>query len=443
MFYFFIIYDIIFSALVLLYFPVYIARKRINLRAYLEKFSFIGGPKDINESSIWIQAVSIGEVLAIRKLVTELRASRCCQRIVISTTTLTGYSVATRMYGTSAEVIFFPFDLSFALRRFIEKIKPLVFVAIETELWPNLFYQLKRKAVPIVILNGRISNKAYRQYKKFKFFTKKILSMCAYIGVQNDFYRARFLSLGAVSQRTALNDNIKFDSLDAEPSKIAAFHKLYSKYLKPVNSRLLIAASTHYPEERIIIDIYKDLVGTFNLRILIAPRHPFRVKELAKEIISSGLQPVMISKLKETYSKFSLEQDLKNSGVVDESDKKVVFILDTVGELFYFYSLGDICFVGGSLVNYGGHNILEPMYFAKPTLFGPYMSNFLDIEETAIWHQAAIRVKDKQDLKNNIINLLNNGQLCRKLSKNCLRIFSQQYNILKNNVDVVLRFARG
>jgi len=447
---FFIIYDIVVSVLIVLYLPIYIGKRKINPAAWLEKLSCVFLPRSFSKPAIWIQAVSVGEVLAIRKLVNKLKSSRPDLRIVISTTTLTGRAVANKLYGvTRAEVIFFPFDISFVLVRVIKRIRPVVFVAIETELWPNLFYRLKLRNVPIVILNARISDKAYNRYKKIKFFTGKILAMCSCIGAQNDFYRARFLSLGARDSRTILSGNMKFDSLEADPLKVEGLRRRYAPRLKPNGSMLLIAASTHNPEERIVLDIYKGLMEDFNLRLLIAPRHPQRVKEIAKEIISFGFQPVIISKLKQPCSKpayrqgrSALEQVLNNPVTVDKFGKKIVFILDTVGELFYFYSLGDICFVGGSLVNYGGHNILEPMYFAKPTLFGPYMSNFLDIKEAAIRHQAAIGVKDKQDLKNNIINLLNNHQLCRKLSENCLSIFSRQHNILENNGDVVLRFAR-
>ena len=440
---FFIIYDIVVSVLIVLYLPIYIGKRKINLTAWLEKLFCVFSPRSFDKPAIWIQAVSVGEVLVIRKLVNKLKSSRPDLRIVISTTTLTGRAVANKLYGgTRVEVIFFPFDISFVLVRFIKRISPVVFVAIETELWPNLFYRLKLRNIPIVILNARISDKAYNRYKKIKFFTGKILAMCSCIGAQNEFYRARFLSLGARDSRIILSGNMKFDSLEADPIKVEGLRRRYAPCLKPNSSMLLVAASTHNPEERIVLEIYKDLMEDFNLRLLIAPRHPQRVKELAKEIISSGFQPVVISKIKEPCSKPALEQVLNNSVTVDKPSQKIVFILDTVGELFYFYSLGDICFVGGSLINHGGHNILEPMYFAKPTLFGPYMNNFLDIEEMAIRHQAAIRVKDKQDLKSNIINLLNNHQLCRKLSENCLSIFSQQHNILENNADVVLRFAR-
>jgi len=197
------IYDIFFIlTIILIYIPQHLLRRKFSLRAFLEKFPLLPQDYKGTRSSIWIQAVSVGEVFLIKKLINQLEALPNL-RIVISTTTLTGHGLANRLYSWCADIIFFPFDISFVLKKVIKKIKPKVFVAIETEIWPNLFYQLKRYNIPIVILNGRISDGAYAKYKKIRFLIKSLLAIPTFIGVQNEFYKRRFLSLGAQSNSSS------------------------------------------------------------------------------------------------------------------------------------------------------------------------------------------------------------------------------------------------
>ena len=417
-----ILYDCVFIILGLGYIPLYIIKKKFSFGVFLEKLFIATGLKQ--KESIWVQAVSVGEVLAVKTLLHEVKERFDC-RMVVSTTTITGKKVADNIFGAQAKVIFFPFDITFVLRRAINIINPKLFIAVETEIWPNLFFLLEKKDVPIVILNGRISDKAYFRYKKIEFITKKVLSACSYIGVQNENYRKRFISIGAAPDKVHISGNIKFSSFDAKEDELSSFRKKYISALKGESNHLFIAASTHNPEEKIVLGIFKELALRFDINLLIAPRHPERAKEVEKDAANYGFSPIMVSTLDRKHVE-------NNSGNV--------FILDTVGDLFYFYSLCDVCFVGGSLINYGGHNILEPIYFRKPTIFGPYMDNFKEIEEIVLENEAAVKVKDKDGLKFYIEKVPLVDSFREKLSGNASSVFKRQKQILENNIEIITKY---
>ena len=418
-----VLYNCAFIFLGVWYMPFCILRKKFTFKDLLEKL-FIVSPRLGQKESIWVQAVSVGEVLAVRTLLHRIKEEFNC-RIVVSTTTITGKRVADKVFGLWADIVFFPFDITFVLEKAVRILNPKLFIAVETEIWPNLFFMLKKRGIPIIILNGRISDRAYFRYKRVKSITGKVLSLCSYIGAQNDYYRERFISVGAAEDKVHISGNIKFSNFDVKEDVLSSFKKRYIDILKGRSKYLFIAASTHSPEERIILNVFKDLALRFKLSLLIAPRHPERAKEVEREAESIGFAPAMISSLKEGYTAAS---------------PKNVFILDTVGELFYFYSLCDVCFVGGSLVNYGGHNILEPIYFHKPTIFGPYMDNFKEIEKVALNNNAAVKVKDGNELKFYIEKIILDGSFRKKLVLNASGVFKKQKQVLENNIEVIARY---
>jgi len=413
-------YDLFFILGLFLYIPIYIVRRKFSLKAFLEKLSLFMPLEEQLGKSIWIQAVSVGEVLAIKELIYKIKDETSCD-IIISTTTLTGHSVAKKKYSNDFNVVFFPFDITFVLKRFINTVNPKLFIAFETELWPNLFYQLESKQIPIIVLNSRISDLAYSRYKKIKFFIKGVIKKVSFIGVQNDIYKRRFLSLGADISKITITGNIKFSASSIDGAGIEVFKEKYESILKSNGAKLIIAASTHHPEEKIMFDAYKKLKDEFNLSLLIAPRHPEKSKEVEKIANLFGLDPIMISGL-------------------DRISSQGVYILDTVGDLSKFYSLCDVCFVGGSLVNYGGHNILEPISLLKPTIFGPFMSNFTEIEEIALKYKAAIKIKSKHELGSALKRVLLDDELKTKLAVNCVNVFKQERKFLEKNIEIISNF---
>ncbi|MCK4519623.1 MAG: hypothetical protein KAT96_00415 [Candidatus Omnitrophica bacterium] len=416
----FLIYDFIFCLGLAVYLPLHLWRKKITILALKEKLGLIN--LKARKESIWIQVVSVGEANLIGNLIKRLKETHDCP-IVISTTTLTGNRIARKKYSHLAEIIFFPFDLSFILGRVLKIIRPRIFIAVETEVWPNLFYRLKKKNIPIVIINGRISDKAFKQYRLIRFFMKDVLKSCCYVGTQNELYRERFIFLGASPEKIIVSGNMKFESIFLDEEILREKTEKYIPILKRGGSQLLIAASTHEPEEEIIIDIYKKIFKAPGaVTLLIAPRHPERTSQVEKIIRLAGFNPVRMSRAEETLG-----------------DKKSVFIADTVGELLYFYSIADICFIGGSLSRDGGHNILEPVYFLKPTVFGPNMDNFSDVEEIVLEKGAGIKVRNRQELEDIILNMVGDTALKNNLSTRCREVFEGEKKSLENNLEIILK----
>jgi 3-deoxy-D-manno-octulosonic-acid transferase len=215
---------------------------------------------------------------------------------------------------------------------------------------------------------------------------------------------------------------MKFESVEVDTQKLNTLRKQYLPYLKKETNKLLICGSTHYPEEEIILDIYKEICEKNpTWRLLIAPRHIDRIGIIEKSISERGLSPIKISEI-----------DQSSMGT------NTVFLLDTIGELKYFYAFADICFVGGSLADYGGHNLLEPIFFAKPTIFGPHTDNFKDISRTILEKRAGILVKDRSEFKKILIELISDTQLQKEISLSCLHVFEEEKNSVEENLKLVL-----
>ena len=413
-----VIYDFLFIFGFLIYSLVHIFRKKINISAFLQKLGFIGDIKINN--SIWIQVVSVGEANLIENLVKRLKEIYDYP-IVISTTTLTGNQIAKKKYSSFAKIIFFPIDVSFIVKKVLRIIRPKIFIAVETEIWPNLFRFLSQNNVPIVIINGRISDKAFKRYKKIRPLIGKFLAKCCYIGVQNEFYKKRFEYLGASKGKIVVSGNMKFDGLKVDHQAIIEKKISYTSWIKKENNLIFIAASTHHPEEELILDAYRDILRLGQkIKLIIAPRHPERVSSIEKVAYDKGFIPVRMSQIAIALK--------KNANVS---------IVDSIGELLSFYAFSDICFVGGSLTPCGGHNILEPIYFSKPTLFGPYMDNFKDIEQAVLEKEAGIRVNDSKQLKEILLKLSKNLSYRAELASRCLKVFEKEKINLKNNLEII------
>ncbi|MDD4954703.1 MAG: glycosyltransferase N-terminal domain-containing protein [Candidatus Omnitrophica bacterium] len=419
---FFIIYDIFFILGLFLYLPFYIKKKKINLAALKQKFGFLDKTGLNSGKTIWIHVVSVGELNLIEKLAKRLH-ELFNYEIIITTTTLSANKLARKKYSGFAKIFFFPYDISFVIEKVISQFKPKILIVAETELWPNLFYRLKKKNIPIVIVNARISDKAFCRYKLIRSFMRKILLKCNYIGAQDKAYRDRFLYLGAKGETTIVSGNMKFESLDINEEQLRNLRNKYLKLVKKENSCLIVAGSTHNPEEEILVAAYKQLrEAGKNVSLVIAPRHPERIPAIEKTVKSYGFKPLRLSKPGE-----------------EGTEVNNIFLLDTMGELLYFYSFSDISFVGGSLTDYGGHNILEPIFFLKPTLFGPYMANFNDIKETILENKAGVQIKNKEELKEKLLELIASGSLRKEISLRCASVFEKERRSLDENLKIILQ----
>jgi len=412
------LYDIIFFIGLILYLPFYARRKKINLGAFKEKCGQLKRLKP--EASIWIQVVSVGEVMLIGEFIKKLRQIYNYP-IVITTTTLTGNAIAKKKYASYATVFFFPFDLSLILERVLRIIQPKIFIAAETEVWPNLFHRLRRKGIPIVIINGRISDKAFRRYQCIRPLTRLIMRQCNFVGTQNQHYKERFIALGCDEKRVLVSGNMKFESISVDNQHLSAIKTRYTSLLRHNASLVLIAGSTHEPEEEMMLRLYKNFIQSGEkISLIIAPRHIERIPTIEKVAASLGVKTSRLS----TYA-----QPQPNTNV---------FLLDTLGELLYFYSLSDMCIVGGSFVPHGGQNILEPIYFLKPTIFGPSMNNFNDIKEIILRKGAGIQAQDENALKETLSELIRQPALRQNLKMCCMKVFEDERKSLDENLKLVM-----
>lgn len=416
----FIVYDLIFLVISIFYLPIYLFKRKLHSGFFI-RLGIL--PKDLNfNSSIWIHAVSVGEVQSIRALLRELKKAYPHKKIVISTVTSTGNKVAKTIAEKEDFVTYLPFDLGFCVKRVIDKINPGLFILTETEFWPNLISYLFRKKIPIILVNGRISKRSFKGYRMIKPLLKSLLEKINLFCMQTEEDAQRIFLLGVNKDKIKVTGNMKFDATDYTDKKNADYMDYKTKLSLEPQDKLFVAGSTHPKEEEIILSVYQELLPKFkNLKLLLAPRHPERAKEVGKIASAFNFQPVFITQLSQPVINLL----------------PPVFILDTIGQLINFYALSDIVFVGGSLVKIGGHNILEPLAFSKPVLFGPYMFNFKQIVQLFLENQAVILVHNAKELKENIADLLNNPLKINQLTQKATALIQKNQGATQKNLEYI------
>ena len=344
------------------------------------------------DESIWIHAVSVGEVLTARALVPGLRERYPRLKLFLSTTTMTGQQVARTHVPGVDSVFYFPFDLPFIVRRLLDAVRPRLFMMMETEIWPTLLRACRLRGVKTMLVNGRISARSYPRYRLVRPFFRRVLADVDRFCMQSDESARRIIELGADASRVSVTGSLKFDSLDWPATgpavrgrdRVLRFFKMSSD--RPV----VIAASTLRGEEGPVLNAFRSLRRTSPQALLVlAPRHPERFGEVVDLARGEG---------------FRVER--RTERAIDAPLSADVVVLDTIGELARLYQLATVVFVGGSLVDAGGHNILEPAVFGKPILFGPYMQNFAEIASTFLASGAAVQVGSSRELDETIVALV-------------------------------------
>ena len=344
------------------------------------------------DESIWIHAVSVGEVLTARALLPELRARYPKLRLFLSTTTLTGQQIARNNVQYVDEVFYFPFDLSFIVNRTLELVKPRLFIMMETEIWPNLLRACDRSGVKTMLVNGRISSRSYPRYRLARPFFRRVLRHVDRFCMQSDESARRVADIGADRDRIMVTGSLKFDSLEIPGSSPAdRGRNRVLRYFRLAPDRpVVIAASTLKGEEEAVLDAFQRIRATMtNALLIIAPRKPERFDDVERLARRAGWNVARRTELR-----------------VDAEPRHDVVVLDTIGELAQLYQVATAVFVGGSLVDSGGHNILEPAVFGKPIIFGPYMQNFAEIARTFLDNDAAIQVRNARELESVLSGLL-------------------------------------
>ncbi len=413
------LFDFIFFLYTLIYLPYLLLKGKWHAGLWQRWGNFSPELTEALRSSknIWLHAVSVGEVMAVGTLLEELKKSYSSYQYIISTVTSMGYTLATEKFGHQCHIIYAPFDLSWVVRKYIRQIQPVLYVLAETEIWPNLLLALFRRKIPVVLINGRISPKAYRRYHWVRFFLRPVVRPINQICAQSETDKERFIKLGADPEKVCVVGNLKFDVLLQAakfPEDLRFNH----------GSSLLVAGSTHPGEEEILLEMFKALHPQFpSLQLVLAPRHPQRSAQVCELVSKENLQPV----------KFS---ETKNGSLAANR----VLVVDTIGNLHWLYSLAQVVFVGKSFRVGGGHNIIEPAFFGKPILVGPMMENFREILETFLRNQAVIQVKDENELLVSLRQLLSDPAAAAALGDRARAVVKNSQGATQKTVDVLSRF---
>ena len=407
-------------------------KHRVGLK---EKFG--GLPQEVrkglqNQKVIWLHAVSVGEVIAALSLIKELKCSFPKTKLVVSTGTATGNRTAREKAMVADYVIFAPFDYSWSVKRTLNILHPTLFVAMETELWPNLLWHLSKTGVPTLLANGRISPNSFKGYRKIRFFFRRVLSQINTFGMQTALDAQRLIQLGADPAKVKITGNVKFDqALAVKTASTAETSRLKESLGLREGEQLLIIGSTHRGEEEKVLEAFEEIRQEFpHLLLLIAPRHIERVKEIENLLQKKGLP---------TVRKSSLRPTSHWNGPLP----RPIVLLDTLGELSYFYTIGTIAFVGGSLVPTGGQNLLEPAVHRKPVLYGPHTYNFQEIARILGESGGGIQVQDEGELAVKIIKLLRRPEQIKELGEKAYRAVVAHQGAVAKNLDLIRQMIQG
>ncbi|MEW5946167.1 MAG: 3-deoxy-D-manno-octulosonic acid transferase [bacterium] len=384
-----------------------------------ERLGFYGAEKAGGGGRrVWLHGVSVGEVMGAAPLVRLLLAKEKGTALVVTTTTRAGMETVRKTFGGDVTAMYFPFDFRGAVGRAVSAVRPSVLVLMETELWPNVIGECVRRGVPVVLLNGRVSDRAASAGWFVRGVYRWAFSRLGVIAAQSERDRERFVALGAPPEKVVVTGNMKFDGLSA-PGDEAATESLL-KALNPDGRRLFVAGSTHPGEEEMILDVHERLAGR-ELRLVLCPRHVERAEEVVKTAETRGSRAARRSVL----------------GGREDAPVPDVVVLDTVGELRLLYRLAAVCFVGGSLVARGGHNVLEPAACGRAPFYGPHTRNFAAAVEILERAGAGIPARDARDLERKIAEYLDDPGRKSAADSAALRVVAENAGAVDRNYALV------
>lgn len=371
---------------------------------------------------LWVHAVSVGEVFIALKLMQEWRKRRPNLRFVLTTTTSTGYALARRELPTEDVLLYYPIDLPFIVRRVLEQINPKAIILVELELWPNLIRSAHLRGIPVLLANGRVSDRSFKGYQRVSYFTRRILPLIDLFCVQTELDGERLAALGAPASRIRALGSAKYDVATVDLSGEERAHALLAEAGITSDHRIILGGSTWPGEENALMDAFKGLKTRHrNLVLILAPRHMERKAAVIAEIQGQGMSFVQRSTMGEAPIRATPQ----------------VFLLDTTGELKNFYSSADVIFVGKSLTQHGGQNPIEPALHGKAIICGPFMENFRGVVEDFIAADALVQVPDLQNLRRTLDDLLTNEQRRTAMGLRAAAVVAQKRGALDRTLELL------
>jgi 3-deoxy-D-manno-octulosonic-acid transferase len=430
----YLIYSFLVTLGVLLTAPYYLWKRRDELagRRWRERFGLL--PESFQQaerSAIWVHAVSVGETLAVVRLVRGLQALFPDRRIFLSSVTPAGRAAGESRLPSVAGRFYLPMDWRGAVRAVLKRIQPSLLVIVETELWPNLLRASHEFGARVILVNARLSTRSFRRYRWLRPLMRRVLEPVDMICAQTETDAERFRDLGVSPQRIILSGNLKFDS---EPPRLAPFPRLLEKAVGLAGrGPIMIAASTMPGEEPLALKAWSKVRAEYPRALLIlAPRHPARFDEVAQILSDSGYSYTRRTHLA------SQEPEIASQVAAPQ-----VLLLDSIGELAGILELADVVFMGGSLVPTGGHNILEAAYWAKPVLFGLHMENFQDITRLFLEANACVQVQGAEELAESVLKLFGSRVAAQQLGERGRQVLEKQMGATARVLEQIQRLLNS
>jgi len=394
-------------------------RNRDYLKRWPERFGY-AAPVPSREPVIWVHAVSVGEVQAAGPLLEYLWKNGYRGKLLLTTTTPGGARTAERLYGNTVEQRYFPYDLPGVVKRFLNTITPRLLIVMETEIWPNLYRECRRRNIDIALVNARLSDKSRHGYNRFRSLTTRTLQCLSLVAAQSRADAERFLSLGVKPECVKITGNLKFDI--ARPHSITEAAEVRRRFFSP-SRPVWIAASTHEGEEAMVLEAFRRVLEQHaDCLLVLAPRHPERSDEILELCGRHGFLASL-----HTYNR-------------QYTERTQIYVIDTLGELPVFYAAADIGFVGGSLVPHGGHNLLEPASLGIPVLAGRHLFNFVEISELLVSAGAMKQVSTVPELAGKVCELLEDANLRHAMGERGRRVVEDNQGTLVRLVESLDHF---
>jgi len=383
-----------------------------------------------NRDVIWMHAVSVGEVNVCTQLIRALEPRMPNLKIVVSTTTTTGMGELQRKLPWRITKIYYPIDRPKYVTRALSAIGPEAVVLVEGEIWPNFIWRVRRRRIPLFLVNARLSERSYRGYRRFGFLFRPLFASFTGVGAQNEADAARLRELGCRPEAIHVVGNLKFDAATLEERHFLDVPALLRQLgIKP-DARLLVAGSTHAGEEAVLAELYLRLRQRFpDLFLVVVPRHFERSKQVGRELTTRGLKFVYRSEIA-AKTQFG-------PGEIN------CLLVNTTGELTRFYEHATLIFVGKSLTAEGGQNPIEPGALGKAMIFGPNMQNFVQIAKSFVQRNGAVQVKDAVELETVLAELLANESRRNELGQNARKVVRENQGAIERTVEMIVTHLQG
>lgn len=428
----FLAYSLLLTLGVILTAPYYLWRLRGRIfrgAGWRERLGFLPGSfQQGDREAIWVHAVSVGETFAVSDLARRLHEHSPGRKIFLSHVTPAGREAGENRLPEVEGRFFLPLDWAWCVRRAFDRIRPALLLIVETELWPNLLRSARRSGTRTVLVNARLSERSLRRYRLVRPFMRRVFENLDLVCAQSTSDAERFRLLGAPADRVVVTGNIKFDG---KPPGRGEFQARLAEALSEGGSRpVMVAASTMPGEEELLLHAFDKIRRTHPETLLIlAPRHPARFETVAK---------LLAGQERKVARRTALEMNV--TGLALQLASAQVFLLDTIGELAGVFELADVVFVGGSLVPTGGHNLLEPAFWAKAILFGPHMENFRDVADLFLSADAAVQVSSAGELAQSVCELIANPLRRREIGNKAKHVLEQERGATERTLEYLKDF---